>query len=154
MVKNNNVKIAISIISILVVAGLGSLFVFFGLSWFNGLIKPSQFVPNFIIPIVWTIIYSLCGIVLFNWLKKENLPKSVAILFIINGILNLLWCLIFFTLKQTQLGNIIILINLYFGIYLIYAISKYKKLYSLILTIYPIWLLIATSLNIAIWILN
>ena len=147
-------KIIISIASIILVAVLGSIFVAIGMPWFKSLIKPSQFVPSFVIPIVWTIIYVSLGVILFNWLKTENLPKSVTTLLIINGILNVLWCLVFFALKQTQLGNIIILINLYFGAYLIYAISKYKKLYSIILTLYPIWLLIASSLNTALWILN
>ncbi len=147
-------KIIISIALIVLVAVLGSIFVAIGMPWFKSLVKPSQFVPSFIIPIVWTIIYVSFGAALFNWLKSENLPKSITALLIVNGILNVLWCLVFFTLKQTQLGNIVILINLYFGIYLIYAVSKYKKLYSIILTLYPIWLLIATSLNTALWILN
>lgn len=150
----NQKKIILAVTSIVVVAVFGSVFVALGMPWFKDLIKPSQFVPSFIIPIVWTIIYVSFGIILFNWLKTENLPKSVTALLIVNGILNVLWCLVFFTLKQTQLGNIVILINLYFGVYLIYAISKYKKLYSIILTLYPIWLLIATSLNTALWILN
>ena len=45
------------IVSVLLVAGLGSLFVNLGMDWFNGLNKPNQFPPNFIIPIVWTVIY-------------------------------------------------------------------------------------------------
>ena len=153
--KNKTKYIIIEIVGIIAVAGLGSLFVGLGIDWLNSLSKPSQFLPNFIIPIVWTIIYLSAGIILFLWIKDENkLPKDVTILLIINGVLNVLWCLVFFTLKQLFLGQIIILINAYMGVYLNKNISKYKKLYSLILIIYPIWLIIASSLNICLWVLN
>ncbi len=151
---SKNFKNFLSIAAVVLVAVLGSIFVNIGLEWFSGLNKPSQFVPSFIIPIIWTIIYILAGIILFNLIKQDNLTPSVRNLFIINGILNVLWCLVFFALKQTQLGNIVIVINAYFGAYLIYAISKTNKNYARLLTIYPIWLIIATTLNTCLWILN
>ena len=147
-------KIFISISAVVLVAVLGSIFVNIGLEWFAGLNKPSQFVPSFIIPIIWTIIYILTAIILFNLIKQDNLTKSLKILFLINGFLNVFWCLVFFTLKQTQLGNLVIVINAYFGAYLIYALSKVNKNYARLLTIYPIWLIVATTLNTCLWILN
>lgn len=151
---SKNLKIFLSISGVVLVAVFGSIFVGVGLHWFAGLNKPTQFVPSFVIPIVWTIIYILAGIILFNLIKQDKLTSSVRNLFIINGILNVLWCLVFFTLKQTQLGNIVIVINAYVGAYLIYAISKTNKNYAHLLTIYPIWLMIATTLNTCLWILN
>lgn len=151
---SKNFKIFLSIAPVVLVAVLGSIFVNIGLKWFSGLNKPTQFVPSFVIPIVWTIIYILAGIILFNLIKQNNLTSSVRNLFIINGILNVLWCLVFFALKQTQLGNIVIVINAYFGAYLIYALLKTNKNYARLLTIYPIWLIIATTLNTCLWILN
>lgn len=139
---------------VVLVAALGSVFVGIGLEWFSGLNKPTQFVPSFVIPIVWTVIYILAGVILFKLIKQDNLTPSVRKLFIINGILNVLWCFVFFTLKQTQLGNIVIVINAYFGAYLIYALAKTNKNCARLLTIYPIWLIIATTLNTCLWILN
>lgn len=144
-----------TIAGIVLVAGLGSLFVALGQKWYDGLVKPSQFIPDFVIPIVWTVIYISLGVTALLWIKNdEKLPKDVFVLLLINGVLNVLWCLVFFTLKQTFLGNVIIIINAYFGIYLLQTIKKYKLLYSYILTLYPLWLLVATSLNLAVWILN
>ena len=151
---NKNIKILITIISIIVVAGLGTLFVNLGIGWFNGLVKPSQWIPNFVIPIVWTIIYLAFITILTLWQLKENLPKDTFVLLVINGALNVLWCLIFFTLKQTFLGNIVIILNLIAGFWLLINILKKKPLYGYILTIYPVWLSIATTLNLAMWILN
>jgi len=154
--KNNNqvVKIIISSVFILVVAVLGSIFVNLGMDWFNQLLKPTQWIPNFVIPVVWTIIYLAFAIINFLWIRKGGIPKKVVDLMIVNGVLNVVWCLVFFTLQQLFLGNVIIIINAIFALRLIFEIAKEDAMYGLILSIYPIWLCIATSLNTALWILN
>ena len=48
----------------------------------------------------------------------------------------------------------VFLLNLILGFVLIVDILKYKPLFGYILSIYPIWLSIATTLNLALWILN
>lgn len=152
--KNQIIKIILSFSVILAVAVLGSIFVNIGMDWFNMLKKPSQWIPNIVIPIVWTIIYSLFAIVNFIWIKNDNIPKSTLILMVINAVLNVLWCLTFFALKLTFIGNIVIILNLIAGIILLTNIFKQKKIYGYILSIYPIWLSVATTLNLALWILN
>ena len=155
MGKLSKINIVIMIISIAVVAGLGSLFVNLGTNWFNILTKPTEWISNVLIPIVWTVIYLITAVILFFWIKKEgSLDKKFTILFVINGILNILWCLLFFTFGQMFIGLVIILLNLLFAIKLIFQLSKYNLVYSYILGIYPLWLSIATALNLAVWILN
>lgn len=151
---NKNSKIAISIISVIIVAVLGSVFVNLGMDWFNELYKPSQWISNIIIPIMWTIIYTTTAVVLYLWYKKGEVPKNIIILFIINGILNVLWCLTFFALNLTFIGNIVIVLNLIAGILLWLQIYNVEKVYSYFLSLYPIWLSLATTLNLALWILN
>lgn len=151
----NNVKRIISVVApIVVVAVLGSIFVNLGMDWFNGLTKPTQWIPNWVIPVVWTVIYITFAVVLLVWSSKDQIPKSTKILLIINGILNILWCLAFFTLKLTFVGNIVIILNLIASIALWVNIFIQRPFYSYWLTIYPIWLSIATTLNLAMWILN
>lgn len=152
--KKLTIKTIISSSVILGVAVLGSIFVAIGMDWFNSLVKPSQWIPNVIIPIVWTVIYLAFAIVNFFWLKKSDIPRDTTIIMLVNGALNVLWCLVFFTLKLTFVGNIFIIINLIAGIILWLNIYKTQKLYSYILSIYPIWLSVATTLNLALWILN
>lgn len=154
ILKNKTFQIISSFIFIIIVAGLGSLFVGIGMSWFDSLTKPSQWIPNVIIPIVWTIIYSLFAIVNFLWIRNEGLSKRVVVLMALNGIFNVLWCLTFFTLKLLFIGNIVIILNLILGFLLIFKIAKIKKIYTYLLAIYPVWLSIATTLNLALWILN
>ena len=139
---------------VLLVAGLGTLFTQLGMPWFDSLTKPSEWVPDYIIPVVWTVIYLCVAVVLFLWAQNPGVPNQVVVLFVINGILNVLWCLLFFTLNSLILGIIAILLNLVFAIYLLMSVEKYRPIYARALLIYPVWLLIATSLNMAVWILN
>ena len=152
--KRKTLSIIFSILAVVVVAALGSVFVNLGMDWFNGLSKPTQWIPNFVIPIVWSVIYLIAAGVLFFWIKNGEMKKKTAVLFIVNGVLNVLWCLIFFTLRLTFLGNIVIVLNLIFAFLLVLDIFNYKKLYGYLLSIYPIWISIATTLNLALWILN
>jgi len=142
------------ILPIVVVAVLGSVFVNLGMEWFNALTKPSQWVPNIVIPIVWTIIYLTFAVILILWQSKQKISLKTIVLLSVNGVLNVLWCLVFFTLNLTLVGNIVIILNLIAGFWLWLDILKQKPIYGYVLTIYPIWLSIATTLNLALWILN
>lgn len=139
---------------IALVAILGAIFVNLGMDWFESLIKPSQWIPSFVIPIVWSVIYITFAVVLLLWIRENKIPLLTFILLIVNGALNVLWCLVFFTLQFTFLGNIIIVLNLIAGFWLIFEISKSNKFYALATLVYPVWLSLATTLNLAIWILN
>lgn len=154
MERNQTRKIIISFVVIISVAVLGSVFVNLGMDWFNTLNKPTEWVPNIVIPIVWTVIYIAFAVINFIWIKNDDMPISTVIIMLINAALNVLWCLTFFTLKQLLVGNIVIVLNLIAGFVLLANIFKHKKLFAYILSIYPIWLSIATTLNLALWILN
>ena len=152
--KNKTLSYISIIVSILVVAILGSVFVNLGLDWFAMLDKPSQFVPTWLIPVVWTVIYIVFAIILCIYVNKDLITKKLAILSIINGILNILWCLVFFTFNLTFLGQVVIVLNLVFAFWLVKVILEQGQAYSYITLIYPIWVSIATTLNLALWILN
>lgn len=153
---NNNkfIKSLYIILPILAVAVLGSVFANLGMAWFDALTKPSQWLPDVVIPIVWTIIYLAFTTILIFWQGNAKIPTKTIVLLVVNGILNVLWCLLFFTLNLTLVGNIAIILNLVAGFWLWSEIYKYKDIYGYILLIYPIWLSIATTLNTAMWILN
>ena len=144
----------ISTISIDLVAVLGSVFVNLGMEWFNSLAKPAQWIPNIVIPIVWTIIYLFTAIILCVLIKNGSLNTTLLITFIVNGILNISWCLMFFALNLTLIGNIVIIINLIAGWMLIIQLNKFRNKYINLYIIYPLWLSIATTLNLCLWILN
>lgn len=144
----------LAVASVILVAGLGSLFVNLGMDWFNGLSKPAQWIPNILIPIVWTVVYLLASYVLWRNIKEDEMDKKRTFLFVINGFLNVLWCLVFFALNLTLLGNIVIIFNLIFGWLLVTNLFKIDNWQNKLMIIYSIWLSIATSLNLCLWILN
>lgn len=152
--KNLFLTILFSFVPVVIVAILGSLFVNLGMNWFSSLTKPIQWIPNFVIPIVWTVIYILAGVILFLLLINGRFNKKLMVLFIINGVLNILWCLLFFTLELTFLGLIAIILNAIFAYYLVIELNREGEFYFYLLGIYPVWLSVATCLNLAIWILN
>lgn len=154
LTKKDTFNIILIIASVLLVAGLSSLFVNLGMEWYSKLNTPTQWIPNIVIPIVWTIIYILFAIVFSLLYKEAFVDKKMLILSIINGVLNVLWCLVFFTLNQLLLGNILIILNAFFATFLVIEMLRTERWYANLLLIYPIWIYIATSLNLALWILN
>lgn len=148
------IKYFITAGGVIAVAGLGALFTQFGMQWYGTLIKPTQWIPSFIIPIAWATIYISFIAALCLWQKRKPLTAENIVLLVINGVMNVLWCLVFFTLKWIFLGNVIIVVNLLFAIRLLFEICKESSVYGLWLSIYPIWLSIAATLNMAVWILN
>lgn len=139
---------------ILVTAVLGSVFVNLGQEWFDTLARPSQFPPNELIPIMWTIIYIIFTIVLCKWVSENNFSVCTTVLLVLNAVFNVLWCLLFFTLNQPIWGIVSIVMLLILSWMLFINIYKYNKLYALATLIYPIWLSLATCFNMGIWILN
>lgn len=154
MKKENIINYVLGISAVLLVALLGWVFVDLGMDWFNSLQRPSEWIPNWFIPVAWTIIYSTFILYIIHLIRKEKDNKRVVALLIVNGVLNVLWCLIYFALNSLLGGQIVIILNLIASVLLLKEICKSSELYSYILTIYPIWLSIATCLNLAVWILN
>ena len=154
MKRENIIKYANPILAIVLVALLGAIFTNFGLNWLDSLNKPNRWLPNYVIPIVWGIIYTLFAIYLLVLTNKNKFNTTLLTLLIINGFLNVFWCLIFFSLKNILPGLIIIIVNLIASILLIKNIYRSNKKWGYILLIYPTWLSIATCLNLSIWILN
>lgn len=151
---NKKLNIFLSICVIILVAILGSVFVNLGMDWFDSLNKPSEWLPNIVIPIIWTIIYVVFAVYLCFAIKKEKLNNEIISLLITNAILNVAWCLVFFTLNSLLWGMIFIILNLIAGAILLIQMHKQDGVLAYILTIYPIWLSIASCLNLACWILN
>lgn len=150
MIKN----ILLSIIPVLIVAILGTTFFMLSKDWFMEITKPSYWPPNFLFPLMWTVIYTLFAICIYYLLREKKITKNLVILLSVNGILNIFWCLTFFVIHNLFLSMVIILFNLIAAIYLLMELRDKFKYIDVILCIYPLWLLIATYLNAAVWILN
>ena len=117
MKKENIIKYGIPVLSVALVALLGTIFTNLGMDWFNFLLKPQQWISNILIPIAWSIIYSLFIIYLIYLVNKDRLNKKLFVLLVLNGFLNVLWCLVYFALNSLLGGQIIIILNLVAGLF-------------------------------------
>ena len=152
--KSKIISYVIILVSISIIAGVGSLLVNLGMDWYMSLDKPIQFVPSFLIPIVWTVIYIVFAIVLCLLFNDAVFNAKTITLLTISGILNIIWCLLFFALNLTFWGLVSIVLLLISSYLVVLDLLKYNKFYVYFTIIYPIWVSIATTLNIALWILN
>ena len=84
---NINLKRIIFGLAIVVVAVVGGIFTNTGTEWYATLVKPSEWPPSFLFPVVWSTIYILSFVTLFL-LAERGMPKSTVALFAVNGLLN------------------------------------------------------------------
>ncbi len=125
------------------------------ISWYPTLNKPSLTPPNSIFPLAWSVIYILSGISLGLVLRTTDLRKpTLIVLFAIQLILNFLWCLIFFNMRNPYGGMAIIVLLL--AILLAYTALAWRvnKASAWLYLPYIVWVSFATYLNGYIWLNN
>jgi tryptophan-rich sensory protein len=131
------------LIYVIIAAGLASYYTFQGLksSKYINSIKPSWFPPPVLFGIVWTILYLMYS---YSWYKA---PDNLNWLFILNMILNVLWCFLFFGIGEWGYAlGVLILLDIVLFIQVIYT-YKYDELASTILIPYLLWSCFASFLN-------
>lgn len=138
--------------------------------WYDSLVQPAFTPPNWIFPIVWNLIYLMVAIsiiIVWNkgnqekrflwfikWKKTHPLFRWTISLFMINGVLNALWSLLFFSLNQIDLAFIDILLLEATNIALVFLTWKISKPASVLLWLYTAWVAFASFLNFQYLILN
>jgi tryptophan-rich sensory protein len=141
-----NILIA-SFVIVFLVASVGSYFTQNVKTTWYETIKPGITPPNFVFPIVWSILFALIALSLyFSWNKAKD-KSELALAFGANFFVNITWSVIYFYLKNPLFAffNIILLIAS-IGI-LIYVTRKTDKLSSWLLVPYLLWGLFASILN-------
>lgn len=134
--------------------GAGILGSFFTVSsipnWYATLNKPFFSPPNWIFGPVWTVLYILMGISLYLVWEKKKVPS----IFWVQLILNLVWSIIFFGMRNPILA-LIDIGALWISIVLtIKAFSKINILAGKLLIPYILWVSFASILNLAIVSIN
>lgn len=148
------IKIPKLIFSIGLCLGAGVLGSFFTVSsiatWYQTLNKPFFSPPNWIFGPVWTILYILMGISLYLVWEKKKVPA----VFWIQLILNALWSIIFFGMRNPTLA-LMDIVALWITIILtMKAFYKINKIAAYLLIPYLVWVSFATILNLIIVLLN
>ena len=122
--------------------------------WYQNLDKAPWTPPGWVFGVAWTtIMICLAFYMAFAWEIKTSRNLLIG-LFVMQWILNVSWNPVFFKYHQILAGLIIIsLLTVLVGYFLIFQISQ-LKLKSLLILPYFVWLLVATSLNVYIYLKN
>lgn len=121
-------------------------------TWYPFLNKPLLTPPNFIFPIVWSILYFCMGISIgLIWNTKHRKRKILRWLFSFQLLLNFTWSIYFFYFQNPFLGFIDILLLDIFVIY--YMMKSYSIKKMRLLIIYSLYI-VATTCHISEWIYN
>ncbi len=126
-------------------------------TWYAGLNKPFFSPPNWLFAPAWLTLYLLMGVSLYliwrQGLKiKEN--KKAFCLFLFHLLINALWSIIFFSLRNPFGALICIFLLWVLILVLIKKFFKIEKKSAYLLIPYWLWVSFATILNFAIWQLN
>ena len=148
-------KLMVSLIIVFIVGAIGSVATSPQIPvWYATLARPAWAPPNWLFPVVWTILYILIGISLFLVWRKSLESKQALVVFAVQLGLNLLWSLVFFGLHSI-VGGLVIILMLWMAILaniiVFYRISRWA---GLILLPYLVWVSIASYLNYSIYLLN
>ena len=149
----NYFKLILSIIICEIAGIIGSFFTASSIpTWYTTLNKPVFNPPSFVFAPVWIILYFLMGVTLYIlWQKKA---KKAIIVFAVQLILNSLWSILFFGLKNPFAAFLEIIILWAAIILTIFYSYKTSKKAAYLLIPYLLWVTFASILNYSIWMLN
>ena len=121
--------------------------------WYKALNKPSFNPPNWIFPIMWSILYVFIATAGWN-LWKMGASIRLKGLYILYTLMNWAWTFIFFGAQQIFLGLLwLTALNIVAALFII--IANRQARFSALLMIPPfLWTLFACFLNYNIWMLN
>jgi tryptophan-rich sensory protein len=156
MVKINYFKLISSIVICQLAGIIGSLFTVSSVStWYLTLNKPFFNPPSWLFGPVWITLYLLMGFALYLiWNNYTKDSKPALTFFAIQLVLNSLWSIIFFDLRNPLFAFIeIIILWLFIFLTMVYSYKRSKTAVYLLIP-YILWVSFAVILNFSIFYLN
>jgi translocator protein len=125
--------------------------------WYAALKKPGWQPPNWAFGPVWTTIFTLAVIAaVLGWRAAQSDQDRMLIiaLFALNAVLNILWSVLFFSLRRPDWAMIEVVMLWASILALIVLFWRFSPWSSLLLAPYLLWVSIASYLNLTILRLN
>ncbi len=110
--------------------------------------------PSIAFPIVWTILYILMWVSFGILEDKKLMDKNLNILYYVQLWVNALWSIFFFVLKWRLFSFIWIILLDILVIWMVIRMYKKNKTAGLLQIPYILWILFATYLTLAFYLLN
>ena len=156
--KNNKVFTYLGFILVCQMAGIiGSVFTAPAVKgWYTTINKSPLNPPSWVFAPVWTILFIMMGIsVSIIWLSEKNEARTKALkVFFVQLVLNTLWSIIFFGLKNPALAFVEIILLWLAILYTIILFRKINRKASCLLIPYILWVSFASVLTLSVALLN
>ena len=141
----------------LAVGGLAGWLTMSSMSTYGALVQPPLAPPPWVFPVAWTVLYLLMGIAsVLIW--KADAPqeekKRALTLYAVQLAVNFIWPLLFFNAGLYGAALVWLLLLLALVVATIAAFRQINPTAAWLLVPYVLWLVFATYLNAAIWVLN
>jgi tryptophan-rich sensory protein len=155
--KQNLLKLAVAITVSELAGVIGAFFTRPAInSWYGALAKPDFTPPSWVFGPVWTILFALMGVSLFLIWKSDPsvAPKERRrgmALFFIQLVLNTLWSIIFFGMRNPGAAFVEIIFLWLAILATIIVFAKISKPAAILLLPYILWVSFAAFLNYSIW---
>jgi tryptophan-rich sensory protein len=122
--------------------------------WYSSLQKAPWTPPGWVFGAAWTSIMVCFAIYMGLALGILEKAKKLLVLYLIQWLLNVLWNPIFFYFQQIDLAMFVIITLTFLVNFIFIKNMKTMNWKSLLIIPYCLWMFIASSLNIYIWINN
>ncbi len=153
---NSKNRVWIYVRSILIPVAVGSIVWRIMSSFIDYEVLKSPFLapPSIAFPIVWTILYILMWVSFGILEDKKLMDKNLNILYYVQLWVNALWSIFFFVLKWRLFSFIWIILLDILVIWMVIRMYKKDKTAGLLQIPYILWILFATYLTLAFYLLN
>ena len=153
---NSKNRVWIYVRSILIPVAVGSIVWRIMSSFIDYEVLKSPFLapPSIAFPIVWTILYILMWVSFGILEDKKLMDKNLNILYYVQLWVNALWSIFFFVFKWRLFSFIWIILLDILVIWMVIRMYKKNKTAGLLQIPYILWILFATYLTLAFYLLN
>ena len=154
MLKNKFVSLFLFLITTFSASFIGGITTLkFKEPWYSTLVKPSFNPPDWVFGPVWTILYILMAIAIWNvWIKSKNI--NLVYLYFIHLFFNTTWSVVFFGFNQIELALINLIVLILFIVILFLKYKVISKLSTYLMIPYFLWCCFAFLLNLNLMMLN
>ena len=122
--------------------------------WYSLLIKPSFNPPDWIFGPVWTTLYLMMTIAIWNFWHSKKRSINVVYIYFIHLIFNTTWSIVFFVFHKIFLAIIVLLILIFLIINLMIRFKRVNLTSYYLMLPYLLWCFYALLLNASLFMLN
>ena len=135
-----------------VIGGLAT--VSFKEPWYSLLTKPNFNPSDWIFAPVWTTLYLMMTIAIWNFWHSKNRDMNTVYIYFIHLIFNTTWSIVFFVFHKMVLALVVLIALIFLIIILLLRFRRVNMVSFYMMIPYLLWCCFALTLNISLIILN